>query len=103
MFDAREDIIDFFVKWTFPYKGNVFKTKQKKESEESEEKLDENKFFKYIEKESKDISYELFKDCFNSKVPSSLAKKLFKTKDKKKNDKLANVINSGLKDLKEEI
>ena len=45
----------------------------------------------------------MFKDCFNSKVPSSLAKKLFETKGKKKNDKLANVINSGLKDLKEEI
>ena len=45
----------------------------------------------------------MFKDCFNSKVPSSLAKKLFETKGKKKNDRLANVINSGLKDLKEEI
>ena len=45
----------------------------------------------------------MFKDCFNSKVASSLAKKLFETKGKKKNDRLANVINSGLKDLKEEI
>ena len=45
----------------------------------------------------------MFKECFNSKVPSSLAKKLFETKGKKKNDKLSNVINSGLKDLKEEI
>ena len=32
-----------------------------------------------------------------------MAKKLFETKGKKKNDRLANVINSGLKDLKEEI
>ena len=30
LFDAREDIIDLFVKGTFPYKGNVFKTKEKK-------------------------------------------------------------------------
>ena len=32
-----------------------------------------------------------------------LAKTLFETKDKKKNDVLVNVISSGLKDLKEEI
>ena len=32
LLDARKDIIDFFEKETFPYKGNVFKTK-KEESE----------------------------------------------------------------------
>ena len=30
LFDARDDIIDLFEKGTFPYKGNVFKTKKKK-------------------------------------------------------------------------
>ena len=28
LFDARDDIIDLFEKGTFPYKGNVFKTKE---------------------------------------------------------------------------
>ena len=60
MFDARDDIIDLFEKWTFPFKSNVSKTKQKKE--ESEEELDENKFFGYIENQSKRINYQLFKD-----------------------------------------
>ena len=60
MFDARDDIIDLFEKWTFPFKSNVSKTKKKKE--ESEEELDENKFFEYIENQSKSINYQLFKD-----------------------------------------
>ena len=79
------------------------KQKKKNNQKNQQKNQTKTKFFKYIENESKDISYELFKDCFNSKVPSSLAKKLFETKGKKKNDRLANVINSGLKDLKEEI
>ena len=48
MSDARKDITDLFGKGIFPYKGNVYKTKEK---EESDEELDENKFFKYIENE----------------------------------------------------
>ena len=35
LFDARDEIINFFGKGTFPYKGNVFKTKEKEESKES--------------------------------------------------------------------
>ena len=42
--NTRKDIIDLFEKGIFPYRGNVFKTK-----EESKE----NKFFDYIENESK--------------------------------------------------
>ena len=41
--NSRKDIIDFFEKGIFLYRGNVFNTK-----EESEE----NKFFKYFENES---------------------------------------------------
>ena len=47
MSDARDEIINLFEKRTFPYKDNVFKTKEK--SEEESEELDENKFFKNIE------------------------------------------------------
>ena len=38
--DARDDIIDLFEKGTFPYKGNVFKTK---EEESEENRLEKNK------------------------------------------------------------
>ena len=100
LLDARKDIIGFFEKGTFPYKGNVFKTKEEESEEESEEnklekiKDDYNKFLKYIENESKGINYELFKDYFYSSVPSTLAKKLYETKDKKENNELVNVIKS---------
>ena len=66
LFDARDDIIDLFRKWIFPYKGNVFKTKEKESEEKKVEKIknDYNKFFKYIENESKGINYELFEKQF---------------------------------------
>ena len=101
----KEDIIVFFEKWTFSYKGNVFKTKKEESEENKLEKIkdDYNKFLKYIENESKGINYELFKDYFYSSVPSTLAKKLYETKDKKENNELVNVIKSRLIDLKNKI
>ena len=77
MFDARDDIIDLFEKGSFLYKGNVFKTKEEESEENKLEKIkdDYKMFFKYIEDESKDINYELFK-YFNFEVPSALAKKI---------------------------
>ena len=100
MFDARKDIV-FFEKGIFPYKGNVFKTKEKSKDESEVESGDESeeesekervkkiieyteeesekervkKIIEYIEKESKDINYDLFKDYFNFLIPSALAKK----------------------------
>ena len=67
MLDVRKSIISFFKKGIFPYKGNVFETKEE-ESEENklEKKKDDYKnFSKYIEDESKGISYELFEEHFN--------------------------------------
>ena len=96
--DARDDIIDLFEKGTFPYKGNVFKTK---EEESKKERI--KKFIKYIEDESKGINYELFKKYFYASVPTALARKLYKAKDKKENNELVNVIKSELINLKEEI
>ena len=89
--DARDDIIDFFKKGIFPYKDNVFK----------KEEIDKNEFFKYIENKSKGINYELFEKHFNNVVPNVLAKTLFETKDKNKNNIF--VIRSGLRDLKNKI
>ena len=102
MLDARKDIIGFFEKGTFPYKGNVFKTKEEESEEESEEERTK-KIIKYIENESKSINYDLFKKHFNFAVPSALVKQLYETKNRKKSNGLVNVIKSGLSDLKDEI
>ena len=80
--------------------------KQKKKNQNKLEKMkdDYNKFFKYVENESKGINYELFKDYFYSSVPSTLAKKKkYETKDKKENKELLNVIKRGFIDLKNKI
>ena len=87
MSDARDEIIGFFEKGTFPYKGNVFKAKEEEESEENKlEKIKDNykRFFKYIEDESRSISYELFEKHFNFVSPTVLAKQLYETKIKRK-------------------
>ena len=94
MQNARKDIIDSFEKGIFPYRGNIFTTK---------EELEENKCFKYIENESKGINYDLFKNYFDLVAPSALAKKLFKTKDKKKNNDSVTSIKNRWSNLKYEI
>ena len=96
--NVRKDIISFFERGIFPYKGNVFKTK---EEESEEERI--KKFIKYIENESKGVNYDLFRKYFNFTVPSALIKQLYEIKGRKKNNELVNVIKSGLSDLKDEI
>ena len=61
-------IIDFFEKGIFPYKGNVFKSKQEEEQEEEEQKEEQketitnaNEFNKWVNKQETDINTELFK------------------------------------------
>ena len=105
MFHAKENIVDLFRKVIFLYKGNVFKTKQKESEKKKLGKIktDYNKFFKYTEDESACINYNLFEDYFPFSVPRVLAKELYKIKNKNKNDKLVNVIKSGLFDLKNKI
>ena len=100
MSDARKDIIDLFGKGIFPYKGNVYKTKEK---EESDEELDEKEFFKYIENELEGINYDLLKDYFNFVGSTVLAKELFEANNKNKNSELVNLIKSGLYNLKDKI
>ena len=56
MHDAINDIIDLFEKGIFPYRGNVFKTKEELEKSEEPEELEqseENKFFNNIKNNSK--------------------------------------------------
>ena len=94
MQNARKDIIDFFEEGIFPYRGNVFKTK-----EESEE----NKFFKNVEDESKGINYDLFKDYFDFATPINLAEKLFKIEHKIQNNYFVEEIKNRWSKLKDEI
>ena len=110
MLDAKKYVIGFFDKGTFPYKGNIFKTKEEKSEEESEDEAEEEleeervkKFIEYIENESNDINYDLFKDCFKFVVPSALVKNLYEIKNKNNKNKLVNAIKSGLSDLKYQI
>ena len=100
MFHAREDIIVFFEKGIFPFKGNVFKTKEEK-LEETKEELTTNTVT-FIEKNSKDINNDLFQTYFNFLAPIDLATKLFKTKDKKKNSELVKEIKNRWSKLKDE-
>ena len=104
MFDARENIVDYFKKGIFPFKGNVFKTKEEK-SEEIKEETKEgliNNVIALIERESKDINNDLFKKYFNFSEPIDLAKKLFEKKDKKKNSELVEEIKNRWSNLKDE-
>ena len=94
--NARKDIIDFFEKGIFPYRGDLFKTKEEEESKE-------NKFFKQIENETKDIDHGMFSYYFNFVEPSDLAKKLFEIKDKKKNNDFVEEIKNRWSKLKDEI
>ena len=65
-------------------------------------KTDASAFNEQIIKEEKDINTELFKKHFNFQRPSDMLKSLYKV-NTNQNNELVNVINSGLKDLKEEI
>ena len=39
MLDVRDEIVNLYEKGPFPYKGNVFKTKEKEESEGESKKF----------------------------------------------------------------
>ena len=62
-----------------------------------------NAFSKWINREETDIDRELFRNHFKFQRPSDMYKNLYEINDRKENNKLVNVIRSGLKDLKKEI
>ena len=84
------------------------KNKEKKQEEKQEEKREEtifdmNKFNEWVNKQEIDINTELFTKHFKFQRLSNMFKYLYQTNDRKKNHELVNMINGGLKDLKEEI
>ena len=76
---------------------------EEQEEEQKEIITDANEFNERVNKQETDINTELFKKHFKIQRPSDMLKYLYQTKDRKKNIELVNMINSGLKDLKEEI
>ena len=105
MFNAREDIIRFFEKGIFPFKGNVFKTKEESKEESKEEEIERfiNNGIALTERESKGINNDLFKKHFDLSTPINLAKKLFKIKDANKNCELVGGIKNRWGNLKDKI
>ena len=79
----------------------------KKDKEKREEqkpiKHDYKTLIKQITDEEKDINKELFKKYFKVQMPSDMLVFLNKNNDTEMKNQLVNLINSGLKDLKEEI
>ena len=100
LLNNRQEVIKTFKTRIFPYIDG-FQIKEKSDKESERKRI--NKCFKYIEKESKGINYDLFKTYFNFSIPSALVKQLYETKDKKKNNELLKEIKSRWRNLKDEI
>ena len=73
------------------------------EEEQKPTKDDYKTLIKQIIDEETDINVDLLNKYFKFQKPSDMLVLLNKTNDTKKNNKLINLINSGLKDVKEEI
>ena len=79
---------------------NKWSLKKKKKTKKI---LNAYKFNEWVNKQETSINKKVFKNYFSFQTPSALLKELHKRDDKEKNKLLVSVINSGLKDLKEEI
>ena len=79
------------------------KNKKKKKKNKIKKAIDVNKFNESIIKEETKINKELFNKHFHYQTPSALLKDLYNTNNKEKNSRLLNVVNSRIKDLKEQI
>ena len=74
LFDARKYILVLFEIGIFPYKGNVFKTKEEKSGDKLKGYI--NNIFPFIEGKLKDINNDLFVKYFTFSKPIDLAKKI---------------------------
>ena len=81
--------------------GDTVKLKNQKDN--LSETPEQKKIIEYIENKSKTIDYNLFKEYFDFEVPTVLAKKLYKTKDEKKNNDFIELIKIRWSNLTDEI
>ena len=79
------------------------KKPNKKEPHKKPAKDDANKFNKWVNREETDINSKIFHKCSSFQRPSDMLKEVYKINDKNKNNKLVDMIKSGLSDLKNEI
>ena len=75
----------------------------KKEPPKKLTKDDASNFNEWVNEKERGISSEIFQMHFNLQRPSDMLKSVYKTNDNKNNSRLANVIKSGLSDLKNKI
>ena len=76
---------------------------EEEQEEQKPTKDDYKTLIKQIIDEEIDMNHDLLNKYFSFQRPSDMITLLNKTNDTEKNNKLVNLINSGLKDLKEEI
>ena len=97
----------FFEKGIFPFKGNVFKTKEEKEEikEKTEKQIKQfiNNIISFIEKESKGTDNDMFKKYFYFSTPVASTKELLKIKDARGNNEFVQKIKNRYSNLKDEI
>ena len=96
LYNNRQEVINAFKTGIF-LQADGFRIQE----ESGENRLKE--FMEYIEKGSKGMNYDLFKEYFNFLVPSALAKKLYEIKNKNKNNELVKAIKKKWSDLKDRI
>ena len=77
--------------------------KNEKEPPIKPTKTDVNELNELIIKEETGMNRELFKKYFNFQMPTVVLKTLYNLNDRNKNNKLVNIIKSGLSDFKNEI
>ena len=73
-------------------KQQISKKPDKKEPPKKTIKNDVSKFNKWVNKKETDINYELIKKYFKFQKLSDMLKVIYTTKDKKKSNKLVNMI-----------
>ena len=86
LFDLRVEIYKklVFEEENLKFEKSIGETVKLKNQKDNLSGTPEQKeFIEYFENKSKTIDYNLFKEYFNFKVRSALAKKLYQTKDKK--------------------
>ena len=74
----------------------------KKEPLKKPTKDDVSNFNEWVNKKETCINYELFEKHFKFQRPSDMLKSVYKTNYQKNNNKLVNIIKSGLSDLENE-
>ena len=80
-------------------KKQSYKKPDKKKPPKKPRKIDANEFNELINKEETDIKSELFKKYFSFQRPIEMLKTVYTTKNRRKKEKLVNVIKSILSDL----